>query len=150
MRGGYSFSGFSSASSIPSFTSSSGLGLCCIFCSSESARMRFSRDLWLACRAGAAVESGRMFPVLPSVLSRENAIKAANAQLVLRDLASSPDAFSNCLYAAGVRALAVLLGGTCWVRVIQRDAGWFWGAYGAALVSRRMCRFLRSCGSGRC
>jgi hypothetical protein len=24
--------------------------------------MRFSSDFWLACRAGAAVESGRMFP----------------------------------------------------------------------------------------
>ncbi len=58
----YSLTGFSSASRIPSLTNCSGLGLCCIFCSRLSARMCFSRLRWLACRAGAAVESGRMFP----------------------------------------------------------------------------------------
>ena len=59
----YSFRGFSCASKMPSLTSSSGFGLCWIFCSRLSARMCFSRLLWFAWRAGSAFELARMLPV---------------------------------------------------------------------------------------
>lgn len=56
------FVGSSSAPRIPSLTSSSGFGLCWIFCSKLSARMCFSNRLCCPCNAGAAVESGKIFP----------------------------------------------------------------------------------------
>lgn len=52
-----------SSSNIPSFISSSGLGRCCSFCSKLSARMCFCSSFCWPSMAGAAVESGRIFPV---------------------------------------------------------------------------------------
>lgn len=51
-----------SSSSIPSFISSPGFGRCCSFCSKLSARICFCSSLCWPCKAGAAVESGRMLP----------------------------------------------------------------------------------------
>ena len=59
----HSFTGeVGSSSNIPSFISSAGLGRCCSFCSRLSARMCFSNSFRWPSMAGAALESGRMFP----------------------------------------------------------------------------------------
>ena len=62
----HSFTGdVGSSSKIPSFISSSGFGRCCSFCSRLFARMCFCNSFCWPCMAGAAVESGRMFPDYP-------------------------------------------------------------------------------------
>ena len=71
--------------------------------------MCFSRARWLACKAGAAVVSGRMFPVLLSIANKSSATASSYAQSMFHDQAAFQDAFSNCLYSFGVRALAVRL-----------------------------------------
>lgn len=59
----HSFAGdVGSSSNIPSFISSSAFGRCSSFCSRLSARMCFCNSRCCPCIAGAALESGRMFP----------------------------------------------------------------------------------------
>ena len=48
---------------MPSLINSSGFGRCSNFCSKLSARICFSSSFCCPCIAGAAVESGSMFPV---------------------------------------------------------------------------------------
>ncbi|KAH8638473.1 hypothetical protein IG631_06243 [Alternaria alternata] len=55
-----SLTGASSASRMPFLTSSSGLGLLCSPFSRLSAFMCISSSFWCPCRAGAALEAGRM------------------------------------------------------------------------------------------
>ena len=59
-----------SSSNIPSFNSSSGLGRCCSFCSRLSARICFCNSFCWPCIAGAALESGRMFPKPLGIVSQ--------------------------------------------------------------------------------
>lgn len=58
-----SLSGFSSTSRMPFLINSSGAGLPCKFFSKLSARMCRSSSFWWPWIAGAAFESGRMFPI---------------------------------------------------------------------------------------
>lgn len=74
--------------------------------------MCFWRERWVAWRAGAAVESGRMFPVLLSIGGYSTVTGWSYAQPKFHDRAASPDASLNCLYVVGVRALAARLEGT--------------------------------------
>lgn len=56
--------------SIPLLTSSSGAGRLLSAFSRWSAFMLRSSSIWWACRAGAALESGRMWPVLEQLRQR--------------------------------------------------------------------------------
>lgn len=173
---------------MPFLTNSSTLGRDWIPFSRLFARICFSNSRWLACSAGAAVESGRMFPVgkhQTSVLTcrwgkrrtlyelllirsvsetlLEIIRRALALEFLLRRLETSntfvtPSAFlvpntmrymqlsSAWLPSNEQRATCIVRCALSGTKVYATPGGC---AYGAALVSSRMCLFFRSWASGR-
>lgn len=157
-----------SSSNIPSFNSSSGLGRCCSFCSKLSARICFCNSFCWPTIAGAAVESGRMFPTnsfnVSELLCGPRAEKTLEVHWVIeshvQSVPPSPDASptpsSNCPWLVGAPVLAASIVSLCLLvsfpnpNIPSSLTGCGCGCvYGAAFVSRRMFLFLRSCASGR-
>lgn len=101
---------------MPSLSSSSGFGRCWIFCSRLSARMCFASSFCFSCNEGAAVESGRMFPIKPGcqkitylIHCPEIRLEITNVQLTPPSQASSPTPSSDDQPPADARALLVQL-----------------------------------------
>lgn len=115
-------------------------------------RMCLSSDFCFSCRAGAAVLSGRMLPVDKWRLVHvpaERILEMSYAEQAPRDPTASRGPSSSCPLLGPARVPGLLPGGSLvdLAHKFVKEEPMI--AYGAALVSSRMCLSFRSCGSGR-